>query len=385
MATVLAPAPARARRPLWRRARTWLALVLALVLMAALGTGYAGWYYSDQLLRVDNAPDPYDTRVIAANATSITLPDTPGTRRDGTFGLVWAGGSAVLGRVYASRGGAVSRALQPLSGIPAAGTPARLDTSVWPGDPGSSRGLAFRTVAIRTGLGTMPAWYVPGRGSTWAVLVHGRGSSYREGLRVLPTLHGLGMGVLSISYRNDTGAPRSRDGLYHLGDTEWADLSSAVGYALAHGARRVVLCGWSMGGAIVEAFLARSSYADRVRAVVLDAPVLDWRATLSLQARERRLPSPLTALAEQIVQRRIGADLDDFDVPSRPDRVRVPTLIFHGAADAEVPLAPARELARERPRTVTLKVVPGADHTQSWNVGPAAYERTVAGFLAGVL
>lgn len=385
MSAVLDAAQARVRRPLWRRPRAWGALAMALLLAAVLGGGYAGWYYSDELLQVDNAAGPYDTRVVAANGTSVTLTDTPGTRRDGTFGLVWATGSAVLGQVYASRGGVVSRAMQPLGGIPAAGTPARLDTSVWPGDPRSSRGLDFRTVRIPTRLGALPAWYVPGRGRTWAVLVHGRGSSFREGLRVLPALHRAGLPVLDISYRNDAGAPRSRDGLYHLGDTEWSDVSSAVSYALAAGAERIVLYGWSMGGAIVEAFLARSSYASRVRAVVLDAPVLDWRATLSLQARNRGLPQPLTSLAELIVQRRIGIDLDDFDVPAHASRVRVPTLVFHGAADATVPLGPARELAQERPQAVRLRVVPRADHTQSWNVDPVAYERTLAEFVAGVL
>ena len=126
------------------------------------------------------------------------------------------------------------------------------------------------------------------------VLVHGRGGSRREALRVLPALHERGHPALVVTYRNDEGAPASPDGYYHLGDTEWEDIEAAVQFARERGARRVVLFGWSMGAAIIAAMLDRSPEASAVAAVVWDAPLVDWRATLRQQARNRRLPTVLT-------------------------------------------------------------------------------------------
>ncbi len=370
--------PVPSRR--WRRPRVWLVLLLALVVLVGAAGGGVGWYYSGQLLDVSHAPDPYDLKVVAVGGGSVTLPDTPATARPGIFGLAWRGGSAVLGEVVRRDRATVTRS--SVGASPPPGAPARLVVAVWDGDPRAARGLAYSAVEVPDPLGPMPAWYVPAAGPTWVVMVHGRGGTREEGLRILPTLHRLGLPVLDLSYRNDVGAPRSPDGLYHLGDTEWRDVEAGIRFALDHGASSVVLYGWSMGGAIVGAFLHRSAYADRVARLVLDAPVLDWRATLELQAANRGLPAILTTVAEQVVTRRIGIDFDDFDLVRHADRIAVPTLLFHGGADGTVPVGPARALARARPSLVTFVEVPRADHTEGWNVDPTAYEAAVARFLA---
>ena len=69
-----------------------------------------------------------------------------------------------------------------------------------------------------------------------------------------------------------------------------SDVEAALLVAAERGAADVVLFGWSMGGAIALQVVARSWLADRVRAVVLDAPVLDWRHVLDHHARLNRAP-----------------------------------------------------------------------------------------------
>jgi alpha-beta hydrolase superfamily lysophospholipase len=220
------------------------------------------------------------------------------------------------------------------------------------------------------------------------VLVHGRGGTLREALRILPALHERGHPALVISYRNDEGAPPSPDGHYHLGDTEWADLEAAVAFVRARGADRLVLMGWSMGAAIIGAFLDRSPAAALVDAVVWDAPLVDWRATLRQQARNRRLPPQLSPLAGAVTERRIGIDFDRFDLRRRPPAVRPPTLVVHSTADTAVPPSSSRALVAAAPGLdwpMRLVEVPDVEHTAAWNADPAAYERTVTGFLDDTL
>ena len=186
---------------------------------------------------------------------------------------------------------------------------------------------------------------MPGTSPTWVIAVHGRGGSRAEALRVVPALHEAGLPVLAVTYRNDFGAPASPDGLFHLGDTEWRDVEAAVRYALANGARDVVLYGWSLGGAIVGQFLGRSGEADEVVGVVLDAPVTSWTRTLELQSRNRGVPTQLVPVAELVSDWRADLEFGRFELAERPPAHKPPTLLFHGAADGTVPVSASRELA----------------------------------------
>jgi hypothetical protein len=235
-------------------------------------------------LRV-SPPRPNMTRLVAADGDSVTLASTSDTRHRGRFGLVWPGGHAVVGEVLAMDGRGVTRRLLVVDGVPPVGEPVRWNKFVYPGEPG------FGEAVVDGPLGPLPAWSVPGRRSTCVVMVHGNRATRAEALRILPTVHGLGYPVLVSTYRNDPEAPRSPDGLYHLGDTEWVDLEAAVDHALRAGARDVVLYGWSMGGSIVETFLHRSASAARVRAVVLDAPILNPDAVTDAQLRRLHVPA----------------------------------------------------------------------------------------------
>lgn len=349
------------------------------------GLGGIGWFYSGVLLDTRREV-VYPERVLGVTRGAVSLAESRLTRQPGTWGLRWAGGLARVGPVSAVVDGTVRR---PLLGgdVPVAGTAAVLDTGPWDPDP-AARGLAFSDVEVPTPLGPAPAWLVPGDADTWVVAVHGRGGSRREALRVLPALHSLGLPVLVVSYRNDGDAPASPDRRDHLGDAEWEDVEAAVRFARERGARRIVLYGWSMGGAITGAFLDRSAEAADVVAVVWDAPLVDWRATLRLQARNRRLPPGLTPLATAITSRRIRIDFDRFDLRRRPPAVRPPTLLVHTDDDTAVPVSASRALAAAAPGldwALRYVEVAGLEHTAAWNADPAAYEETVTSFLSEVL
>jgi uncharacterized protein len=212
--------------------------------------------------------------------------------------------------------------------------------------------------------------------------VHGINDDPQVGLRIAPTLRRAGLPSLYITYRDDLGAPDSPDGMHHQGLTEWHDLEAAARFALAHGARRLVLVGYSMGGALVTQFMQHSPLASRVAGLVLDAPVLDWKKTISFNATEMGMPSFSTIPVEWAIGVRIDADWDSLDALQHTDDLQLPILLFHGGEDEIVPISTSEELAVELPRWVTYHRVPRAGHTEAWNVNPRLYERQVTDFVS---
>ncbi len=360
-----------------------------------------GWYFSnvirDRALsgaerRASLAFSP-DLTVQAVTGDAVVLRpigDGPtGLTLDGTFGLRWEGGYGQVGRITSQNSGDVSRSFSLLEGDPpATGAEAQLDPRAYP-DP-SAAGVDAPNVVINGPLGDYPAWYVlPNRPvrPTWVVVVHGNSMSRLDNLRMLPTLRNAGYPTLSVTYRNDAGAPEDPSGLLRYGLTEWEDLQAGVRYALDHGSDGVVLYGDSMGGGVIAAFLQRSALASQVRGLVLDAPMLNFSATVDDNASREPLvgpitvPSSLTAVAKWIAARRFDVDWNALDYLATPQIFDVPTLVFHGTDDTTVPIATSEELAQLKPTTVTLVTCPGANHIECWNLDPGAYERRMLGFL----
>jgi len=342
---------------------------------------------------------PDDVEVIGVGAGTVTLRASDETVVPGRYGL-WldgGGGHARVGEVidHDEQARTVTRRVLGVDSGRLREGPARWNGYFYAGTPGTALGLPFTEVAVESELGPMPAWLVPPAAGvplrdTWAVLVHGRGASREECLRAVPVLHRLGFTSLVVSYRNDRGAPRSRGGRYHLGDAEWRDVEAAIGHAVAAGARDVVLVGWSMGGAIALQTVSRSWLSDRVRAVVLDAPVIDWRDVLDHHARINRVPSPVGRLSQVVLEhpharRLAGVDsplsLSRLDWVARSGELELPMLLIHSEDDEFVPSGPSRRLADARPDLVTFVSTRGARHTKEWNVDPDAWETAVARFL----
>jgi hypothetical protein len=358
-----------------------LAFAAAVALAAVAIGGALAWSFSSDVVVPDHSPWPEDVAVEARSGDRIVLEREAETERPGRYGLEWQGGHAQVGAVLARDEDTVTRRLLSVSGYLAAGTDVAFESKFYMGNPRQALGLAFEEVPVRGELGAMPAWLVSGRGDTWAIVVHGLNGSPQGGLRLLPTLRRAGMPAMMITYREDLGVPPSPDGHHHMGQTEWRDLEAAARYALRHGARRLVLAGYSMGGSIVAQFMQSSALAPRVAGLVLDAPALDWPAIFEYGAEEMGLPAIAAWPLERAIGTRIEVDWDAIDAAKHPDAFQLPILIFHGIDDDLVPISISEEFAAELPDRVTLYRVPKADHTQSWNVAPRLYERRLARFL----
>ena len=355
-----------------------LATLIATVWMAV---GVA-WHYADNVVKVGHGVGYYETATLVA-PDRVRLPAQSEGAWPGRFELAWQGGYGEMGPIVGRGGGYLVRTFTPGEGTLAPGTPVRVDTYYYEGDPRSARGLDYQDVTVHDALGDFPAWYVPAGDphTTWFVFVHGHNGKRSESLRYLAALHAAGVPVLVPTYRNDLQAPASPDGVSHLGDTEWQDVQAAMHWALDHGARDVVLGGWSMGGTIALQAADRADVRDKVRGVVLDSPVLTWDVLVGQGVQNGQRPWQ-TRLAMLVTRLRYGIDWSRFDWPARAGDVRVPVLIIHSDQDGYVSDAPDKRLAADRPDLVTLELVEGAGHTQGWNLDPAGYERRLVRWLA---
>ena len=370
---------------------------VAATAVSAVGTVAAATYFARKVLTPDRLR-PDDTEILVIEDESLTLGLTPASRQPGRYGL-WLDG----GKGHARVGGVVDvdeaagRVRRVLEGVDAGELcvgPARWNQYYFAGDPKDALGLPFRDVKITSEIGELAAWVIPpaiGAADRWAILVHGRGAQREECLRAIPVLHDLGFTGLIPSYRNDIGAPSSSDGRYSLGLSEWRDLEAALLYAVDAGAREVVLFGYSMGGAIILQTLDRSWLSDRVSAVILDAPVIDWSDVLRHHGAMNRIPGPIGSLSRSLIGRRWARRLvgvhEPIDVAltnweNRADELTHATLLIHSLDDEFVPVGPSIALAAKRPDLVRFEPWREARHTQEWNVDPERWDAVVRGFLA---
>lgn len=371
---------------------------------AAAVSGLAA-YFARQV--VTPHPRVEDTDILAVlpdhsttpPGTLIVFPATKETTAPGTYSLFWNGGQghARIGEITANHpadGTVTRRVEQVYSGDLDTAVRGALSGLVY-GRP-REMGLAEEEVHIPTNLGDAPAWIVrpEAPGDVWAIMVHGRGPTRAEALRAVPTARALGLTSLLISYRNDGDAPKAADGKYGLGLTEWNDVEAAIEYALAHGAKSVVLFGWSMGGAIVLQTADRSRYKRSIAALVLDGPVINWVDVLAHQAKLNKLPAMVGKLGQWLLSNPAGRkltgltaplDLKALDWVSRAAELRIPTLILHSSDDDFVPIGPAEALAEKNPELVTLERYTVADHTREWNVDPERWSNDVTRWLRHTL
>lgn len=339
------------------------------------------------------------TPVIEADVDSVRLPITDDTVRPGEYGLWHDGpGHTTVGPVLEvdEAAGFVRRAVVRTTG--AVSSRVRWSGHVHP-DP-AAMDVDWSEVSVPTPVGPAPAWVVrpepdgaarPDRlaARTWAVHVHGIRTTRVTALRTVPVALELGWTSIVPSFRGDGEAPWEGRAS-HLGAREWADVEAALDHAVAHGAERLVVVGWSMGATITHELLARSAHRDRLAGIVLVAPALDWSVTVRSQARRAGLPGPvvgaaLGAMATPVLCRLVGLR-SPVDVRAlswlRAPRPLPPTLLIHSTGDTTVPFSASQEFAEAHPDRVTLAVSEPAEHAWERNVDAVWFDRTITAWAS---
>jgi pimeloyl-ACP methyl ester carboxylesterase len=368
------------------------AAAVTVAIAAGAATVAAGRFASDAALKTSpGKPLPTEPRltVHATTAGGITLTRDLASQRPGTYGLAGDGSHAIVGPVMKGTPHPVDTVVRRLErvthGSLKPGDKVWLTPNLHVGDPSAALGLAHADVDIPGELGALPAWFVPAVRDTWVITVHGLGATREHPMNVMEFLNRHHFPVLDLAYRGDLGAPRSQDGLNHLGETEWRDLDAAIRYAVRYGAEQVVLYGWSIGATMALRAAAHSALRERISGLVLDSPVLSWETTLRALATARRTPSALLPLAVRAAQGRTGLHGDRIENAAHPDHLEVPTLVLHGPDDTIAPWDTSRRLAKRRPDLVTLHTVPKAPHGAMWNADPEGYEEALRRFLTPLM
>lgn len=379
-----------------QRVLTWAVILLV---VAAGALGLAGWYYSDEVLRVPTASpverdvpladvDPERGMVtLAADAGDLVELDLVGLATD--TALLKLNGPA---HVDADDGLARRRAVLLDGEWPEPGELGGAVLDTFAGKPDAMLGIPLETVSIPGDRGQLPGWrVVPRKTPTddlWVVVVHSRGSTPTEGNRLQPTLAELRLPSLTVSVRNDPGAYAEPDGFSRFGHTEWRDVQAAVDHLReVEGARRFVLAGFGQGASSSLEFLRRSPDGDDVAAAVLVSPLVSLDAALELRAQTAGVPGPLaTPLVHATrwvsqwradLPRDAAEHLDHLD--ALPDEL--PMLLTHGTADRRVPVEASREFAEQLGEQVTYEEYEGVDHLREWNADRDRFEEDLQQFL----
>lgn len=377
-----------------RRAGYPIGFAVLGVLTAAAGVGVVTVGIARKVLTPPRSRDEdVVVKAVAPDSSVITLAPTPETllRGDYSFWFDHDAGHARIGQILSRSGVSVTRRVERVSFGDLTKAKRGRISGWWYVRP-EELGYPVKSIGIQTDGGTAPAWVIkaPGKSTKWAIHVHGRGTQRQEGLRAVPVFRERGYTSLLISYRNDGDGPRSDDGRYGLGSTEWRDVEAAIDYAVDHGAERIVLMGWSMGGAIVLQTLTRSAHEDLIAGVVLESPVIDWIDTLRYQAGMMHLPDAVTAGALRILDapwggRLTGAaapiGLPELDFVSRAGDLTKPILLMHSDDDGYVPAYASRALASRRPDIVTFERFTRARHTKLWNFDPKKWTKAIGKWL----
>jgi dipeptidyl aminopeptidase/acylaminoacyl peptidase len=143
-----------------------------------------------------------------------------------------------------------------------------------------------------------------------------------------------------------------------------------------------------MGAAIMLQALARD---DRLCAAVAESPFASSEEIAAERLMQTsRINNSIVRyfallpveFAEFYTRMRYGIDLDEASPAKALAQTRVPVLLIHGTADANIPPHHSQKLAQVANRSTELWLVPGAGHCGAWVVEPDKFPRRVLDWFA---
>lgn len=365
---------------------------VAAATVAVAHTALAG--YVARRLIAPKAPKVYAPITLAGD--TVTVPATPESREPGTYGL-WLddGRHVVVGEPLRIERDRVMRALTSRPDGLEDGDAVATWTSQSIGAPEEVGPTRHVSVPLRRG-GVAEAWEIGDREATdgrWTIHVHGLRSSRNGALRSAPAAVEAGWMSLVVSYAGDEECAPADSLPSTLGTREWRDVDDAISYAIEQGAREIVLVAWSMGGTIAMLALEQSAHRDRVTALVLVAPALDWTRVVENAVAGARLPRSVAGASMRILGSSLGAKalglIEAVDAPAlnwvdgpRP-APRVPTLIVHSLRDPVVPVSGSLAYVKRHPGAEFV-AFDATGHCNEANQDPARFHDAIAGFLRGL-
>lgn len=241
-------------------------------------------------------------------------------------------------------------------------------------DTPEAAGLRYETVSLRAADGiVLFAWFLPARGTPQATVLflHGNAENISTHFANVAWMPAEGFNVLALDYRGygKSGGSPSLAGMQ-------LDIDAALQALLERrdvDARRIVLFGQSLGGALAIHYAARGSQRGALRAVIADSAFADYRLIVKEKLAGFFLTWPFQWLPALTVDNDYSPAASVRAVSPRP------LLLIHGERDAIVPAHHSKLLYDAASEPKDLWLLPAAGHIQS--VRDPALRRRLSDFV----
>lgn len=148
----------------------------------------------------------------------------------------------------------------------------------------------------------------------------------------------------------------------------------------------ILLHGDSMGAATVL-MTTGLKLPKQVKAAVSDCAFTSaWDVFCAVLKNMYHLPPfPIMQIANQMVKKRAGYELDECNAKREVAKAEIPILFIHGKDDSFVPCSMVHELYENCRSPKKLVVIDGAGHVESCYKNPESYEEAIRSFIFPIL